>query len=435
MTRRELAGAAHIDLFERAARVTPGGVHSPVRAFRAVGASPVALVRAAGARVWDAEGREYVDWIGAWGPALLGHAHPGVVAAVRRAAELGLVFGLASPDEVALAERVTARVPGCEMVRFVVTGTEAGMSAVRVARAATGRTAILKFAGCYHGHGDAFLIRAGSGAATLGVPDSLGVPSSVAQDTRVVRYGDLDDVDRGLGEAGGEIAAVIVEPVAGNMGCIPPPDGFLAGLRERCDRTGALLIFDEVITGLRLSPGGAAERFGVTPDLMVLGKVLGGGMPLAAFGGRRALMEHVAPAGPVYQAGTYAAHPLSVAAALAVLDALDADPGMYARLEVAGERIVHGLGEAAVRAGVPLQVQRVGSMWTPFFSPAPVRSWDDAGAVDTRRYAAFFRGMLRRGILLPPSAFECAFLSTAHDDIAITRTLEAARAALAELDT
>ena len=260
------------------------------------------------------------------------------------------------------------------------------------------------------------------------------MPARLAAHTRVVRYGDLDDVDRGLGEAGGEIAAVIVEPVAGNMGCIPPPDGFLAGLRERCDRTGALLIFDEVITGLRLSPGGAAERFGVTPDLMVLGKVLGGGMPLAAFGGRRALMEHVAPAGPVYQAGTYAAHPLSVAAALAVLDALDADPGMYARLEVAGERIVHGLGEAAVRAGVPLQVQRVGSMWTPFFSPAPLRSWDDAGTVDARRYAAFFRGMLSRGILLPPSAFECAFLSTAHGEQEIARTLEAARAVLAEVD-
>ena len=429
----EAVGAVHLALFERASRVTPGGVHSPVRAFRAVGSPPIALTRASGARVWDAEGREYVDWIGAWGPALLGHAHPGVVAAVRGAAERGLVFGLASPDEVTLAERVTARVPGCEMVRFVATGTEAAMSAVRVARAVTGRAAILKFAGCYHGHGDAFLIRAGSGAATFAVPDSAGVPASVAHDTLVVRYGDLDDVDRVVRMAKDGVAAVIVEPVAGNMGCIPPPVGFLAGLRERCDRAGAVLIFDEVITGLRLGPGGAAERFGVTPDLVILGKVLGGGMPLAAFGGRRSLMEHLVPNGPVYQAGTYTAHPLSVAAGLAVLDTLDADPDLYARLEVAGERIVQGLADSAARAGVPLQVQRVGSMWTPFFSPAPVRSWDDAGAVDTRRYGAFFRGMLSRGILLPPSAFECAFLSAAHDEEGIAQTLGAARAALAEV--
>ncbi len=429
-----VAGATHAALFERAARVTPGGVHSPVRAFRAVGAPPIALVRAAGARVWDAEGREYVDWIGAWGPALLGHAHPGVTAAVRAAAERGLLFGLASPGEVVLAERVTARTPGCEMVRFVATGTEAAMSAVRIARAATGREAILKFAGCYHGHGDAFLICAGSGAATFGVPDSPGVTRSVAHDTLVARYGDIDDVDRCLREANGTVAAMIVEPVAGNMGCVPPPPGFLAALRERCDRAGAVLIFDEVISGLRLGPGGAAERFGVKPDLILLGKVLGGGMPLAAFGGRRALMERVAPSGPVYQAGTYAAHPLSVAAGLAVLDALDADPGLYARLEAAGERIAQALNEAAVRARVPLQVQRVGSMWTPFFSSTPVRSWDDAKAVDTRCHAAFFRGMLSRGILLPPSAFECAFLSAAHGEAELSRTLEAARAALAEVD-
>ncbi len=436
MTVREgaIAGAAHAALFERAARVTPGGVHSPVRAFRAVVAPPIALAKAAGARVWDAEGREYVDWIGAWGTALLGHAHPGVAAAVRGAVDRGLVFGLASPDEVTLAEHVTARIPGCEMVRFVATGTEAAMSAVRVARAATGRGAILKFTGCYHGHADAFLIRAGSGAATFGVPDSPGVTPAVAHDTLVARYGDLDDVDRCLHEANGGVAAVIVEPVAGNMGCVPPPAGFLAGLRERCVREGAVLIFDEVITGLRLGPGGAAGRSGVTPDMVLLGKVLGGGMPLAAFGGLRSLMERVAPAGPVYQAGTYAAHPLSVAAGLAVLDALDADPAVYARLEVTGERVAQGLHEAAERAGVPLQVQRVGSMWTPFFSPAPVRSWDDAGAVDTRRYAAFFRGMLRRGILFAPSAFECAFLSAAHGEEEIGRTLEAARAALAELD-
>jgi glutamate-1-semialdehyde 2,1-aminomutase len=417
--------------FARAEAVTPGGVHSPVRAFRSVGAAPLAVVSARGARVVDAEGREYVDWIGAWGPALLGHAPPRVVEAVRRALDRGLLFGLASPDEVTLAERVTARVPGLEMVRFVATGTEAAMSAVRIARAATGRTAIVKFAGCYHGHGDAFLIRAGSGAATFGVPDSPGVTPGAARDTHIARYNDLPDVDRCFAETPEGVAAVIVEPVAGNMGCVPPEPGFLEGLRERCTRAGALLVLDEVITGFRLGPGGAARRFGITPDLVLLGKVLGGGLPLAAFGGRRDLMERVAPAGPVYQAGTYAAHPLAIAAALAVLDELDADPGLYARLEEAGERLARGLGEAAARAGVPLSLQRIGSMWTPFFSPRPVRSWDDAGAVDRARHAAFFRGMLERGILLPPSAFECAFLSAAHGEAEIAQTLEAARGALA----
>jgi glutamate-1-semialdehyde 2,1-aminomutase len=432
--RGAVADGLHAALFERAARVTPGGVHSPVRAFRSVGAAPIALVRAAGARVWDAVGREYVDWIGAWGPALLGHAHPGVIAAIRDALARGALFGLASPNEVTLAERVTQRVPGCERVRFVATGTEAAMSAVRIARAATGRSAILKFAGGYHGHADAFLVRAGSGAATLGVPDSPGVPEAVARDTRVARYGDLADVDRCLDEAGGAIAAIVVEPVAGNMGCIEPPRGFLEGLRERCDRHDAILVFDEVITGFRLGPGGAAQRFAVTPDLVLLGKVLGGGMPLAAFAGRAALMDLVAPAGPVYQAGTYAAHPLAIAAALAVLDALDADPGVYERLEKAGGHVAAELADAARQAGVALQVQRVGSMWTPFFSETPVRSWDDEPLVDRKRHAAFFRAMLERGILLPPSAFECAFLSTAHGEDDVARTLRAARAALREVD-
>jgi glutamate-1-semialdehyde 2,1-aminomutase len=373
-----------------------------------------------------------VDWIGGWGPALLGHGHPGVIAAIERQARRGVLFGLASPDEVALAERVTARVPGCEMVRFVVTGTEAAMSAVRLARAATGRTGIVKFAGCYHGHGDAFLIRAGSGAATFGVPDSPGVTAGTAADTHVARYNDLDDLDRVFREAPGRIAAVIVEPVAGNMGCVPPAPGFLAGLRERCDRHGALLVFDEVITGFRLGPGGAARHFGVTPDLVTLGKALGGGMPLAAFGGRADLMGQVSPAGPVYQAGTYAAHPLSIAAGLAVMDAFDQDPGLWARLDAAGERLAAGLTAAAQRADVPAQLQRVGSMWTMFFSRRPVRSWDDADAVDRDRYAAFFRGMLARGVLLPPSAFETAFVSAAHGEAEIAHTLEAATAALAE---
>jgi len=427
----EAAGAVHAALFERAQRVTPGGVHSPVRAFRAVGAKPIATVEARGARVWDAEGREYVDWIGAWGPALLGHTHPAIVAAVRDAAGRGLVFGLASPPEIALAERVVARVPGCQSVRFVATGTEAAMSAVRIARAATGRSTIVKFAGGYHGHGDSFLIRAGSGAMTLGVPDSPGVTPDSASGTRVARYNDLDDVDRCF--AAGPVAAVIVEPVAGNMGCVPPEPGFLQGLRERCDRAGALLILDEVITGLRIDPRGAAGRFGVTPDLVLLGKALGGGMPLAAYGGRRDLMERVAPAGPVYQAGTYAAHPLSIAAALATLDVLDATPGLWDQLEGAAARVAGGLSAAASAAGVELQLQRVASMWTPFFGARPVRSWDDAATVDAARYARFFRGMLERGVLLPPSQFECAFVSASHGAEEIALTLEAASTALAEV--
>ena len=419
-------------LFARAARVTPGGVHSPVRAFRSVGLPPLSLTEAHGAMVRDADGREYVDWIGGWGPALLGHGHPDVVAAITRQARRGLLFGLASPDEVALAERVTARIPGVEQVRFVVTGTEAAMSAVRLARAASGRAGLLKFAGCYHGHGDAFLIRAGSGAATFGVPDSPGVTPGAARDTWIARYNDLEDVDRVFRETPDGIAAVIVEPVVGNMGCVPPLPGFLAGLRERCDRHSALLIFDEVITGFRLGPGGASRHFGVTADLVALGKALGGGMPIAAFGGRADLMSKISPSGPVYQAGTYAAHPLSIAAALAVMDALDRDPGLWARLEATGERLAAGLSAAARSAQLAVQVQRVGSMWTLFFSPRPVRSWDDADAVDRDRYAAFFRGMLARGVLLPPSAFETAFLSAAHGEAEIARTLEAATAALAE---
>jgi glutamate-1-semialdehyde 2,1-aminomutase len=419
--------------FERACRVTPGGVHSPVRAFAAMQCDPIAVIAAEGAVVHDADGRSFLDYIGAWGPALLGHGHPDVEAAVVDAARRGLVFGLASPAEVDLAERIVARVPGCEMVRFVVTGTEATMSAVRVSRAATGRRAVVKFAGAYHGHADMFLVSAGSGAATFGVPDSPGVTPGAVADTAIARFNDLDSVDRTFAEVAGGVAAVILEPVVGNMGCVPPEPGFLEGLRDRCTRHGAVLVFDEVMTGFRVARGGAAERYGVTPDLVTLGKIAGGGVPLAAFGGRADLMQHVAPAGKVYQAGTYAAHPLAVAAGLATLDVIDRTPDVYATLEARGARLEAGLVEAARAADVPVSVQRVGSMWTVFFSAAPIRAWEDAAGASRSAFAAFFRAMLARGVLLPPSAFESAFLSIAHDDAVIDRTLDAARAAFREV--
>ena len=418
---------------ERARRVTPGGVHSPVRAFKAMGAMPLAIVEARGAHVFDASGRCLVDWIGAWGPALLGHAHPGVESALAAALPHGVLFGLASPKEVELAERVTARVPGCDMVRFVVSGTEATMSAVRVARAATKRNAIIKFAGAYHGHADMFLVSAGSGAATFGIPDSPGVTPGAAGDTIIARFNDREDVERCFASTPNGIAAVILEPVVGNMGCVPPEPGFLEFLRDVCTRNGALLIFDEVMTGFRVSRGGAAERFGVTPDLITLGKVVGGGLPLAAFGGRRELMSLVAPEGPVYQAGTFAAHPLSIAAGLAMLDAIDALPQLYDALEARGASLEAGLTSAAQAAAVPVSMQRVGSMWTLFFSERPIRSWDDADAVNRDRYARFFRAMLERNILLPPSPFESAFISLAHGAALIEETVEAAKGALREV--
>ncbi len=424
--------AATASWIERARRVTPGGVHSPVRAFKAMAAPPLAIVEARGAHVFDQIGRRYIDWIGAWGPALLGHAQPAVESALAHALPKGLLFGLASPPEIELAERVTARVPGCEMVRFVVSGTEATMSAVRVARAATERPLIIKFAGAYHGHADMFLVAAGSGAATLGIPDSPGVTAGAAGDTIIARFNDRPDVQRCFEAAPHRIAAVIVEPVIGNMGCVPPDPGFLPFLRQICSDNGAVLIFDEVMTGFRVSRGGAAERYGVTPDLVTLGKVVGGGLPLAAFGGQRALMEMVAPSGPVYQAGTFAAHPLAIAAGAAMLDAIDAKPDLYDVLEARGASLQSAMTAAAAAEGIPISFQRVGSMWTMFFSERPVRSWDDADAVSRERYVRFFRGMLSRNVLLPPSPFESAFISLAHDATVISETVAAAKAALKE---
>jgi glutamate-1-semialdehyde 2,1-aminomutase len=418
---------------ERARRVTPGGVHSPVRAFKAMGAAPLAIVEARGAHVFDHGGRRFIDWIGAWGPALLGHANPQIESALAAALPHGLLYGLASPKEVELAERVTARVPGCDMIRFVVSGTEATMSAVRVARAATRRSVIIKFAGAYHGHADMFLVSAGSGAATLGVPDSPGVTAGAAGDTLIARFNDREDVQRCFALAADRVAALIVEPVHGNMGCVPPDPGFLRFLRDICTANGAVLIFDEVMTGFRVSRGGAAERYAVTPDLITLGKIVGGGLPLAAFGGKRSLMEMVAPEGPVYQAGTFAAHPLAITAGLAMLDAIDARPDLYDVLEARGARLQNALLAAAKAAAVPVSVQRVASMWTLFFAERPVRSWDDADAVDRERYARFFRAMLARNVLLPPSPFEAAFISLAHDAAVIDETIEAATSALREV--
>ena len=403
------------ELLEKARALMPGGVSSPVRAFRAVGGEPPFIAEGSGSRVRDIDGNEYIDLVCSWGPLIAGHAHPAVVAAIVAQARRGTSFGMPTPGEVALAERITGAMPVVEMVRFVSSGTEAAMSALRLARAATGRDAVLKFAGCYHGHADALLAKAGSGIATLGLPDSAGVTAGTARDTLTVAYNDLAGAARIADEV--PLAAIIVEPYAGNMGCVPPRAGFLEGLREVCDRTGALLIFDEVITGFRVARGGATARTGVRPDLVCLGKVIGGGLPVGAYGGTRALMSHVAPLGPAYQAGTLSGNPLAMAAGAATLDLLD--DAAYARLEEAGRALEDGLAAAARAAGVPARVQRVGSLLTLFFTDRDVWDEDGARASDLTRFAAFHRAMLRRGVLLPPSQFECLFVSLAHtpDDI------------------
>jgi glutamate-1-semialdehyde 2,1-aminomutase len=417
-------------LFERAKTIIPGGVNSPVRAFRAVGGEPRFIERGAGARVWDADGREYIDCIGSWGPLLLGHAHPAIVGAIARQAPLGTTFGAPTALEVAMAERITSLVPSIEMVRMVNSGTEATMAALRLARGATGRAKVVKFEGCYHGHGDSFLVRAGSGAATFGTPDSPGVTEAVAKDTLTVPYNDADAVERTFATHPGEVAAVIVEPVVGNMGVVVPRAGFLQALRDLCAREGALLVFDEVMTGFRLAPGGAQERFGIRPDLTTLGKIIGGGLPVGAYGGRRELMERISPAGPVYQAGTMSGNPLAMAAGLAQLDTIAGDPGLYDRLEALGRRLEDGLVVAIARRGVPAVVQRVGSMWTLFFTATQVDDWSGASACDTKAFARYFQAMLRGGVLLAPSQYEANFLSSAHGPGDIDAIVTAADAAL-----
>jgi glutamate-1-semialdehyde 2,1-aminomutase len=416
-------------LFSRAKRVIPGGVNSPVRAFGAVGGIPRFLVRGKGARVWDADGNPYVDYVLSWGPLILGHAEPRVVRAVRAAAARGTGFGAPTPGETELAEAIQQALPALERVRMVSSGTEATMSALRLARAATGRARILKFDGCYHGHADALLVAAGSGVATLGIPGSPGVPAAVSELTVQAPYNDLDAVGSAFARWGREIAAVIVEPVAGNMGFVLPQPGFLEGLRSLCDAHGALLIFDEVMTGFRVAWGGAQTHFGVRPDLTCLGKVVGGGLPAAAYGGRADLMAKIAPEGPVYQAGTLSGNPLAVAAGLETLRQLRR-AGVYEQLEACASALVVGLREAAEEAGVELTAASLGGLFGFFFHPGPVRNFEEAKKASGERFRAFFAAMLERGVYLPPSPFEAAFVSLAHHPSHVRKTIAAARVAL-----
>lgn len=422
-----------IRCFEEARRYIPGGVNSPVRAFRGVGGTPVFIERAAGAYLYDTEGKAYIDYVGSWGPMILGHAHPEILKAVHAAVDRGLSYGAPTPIETAMAEKLCGLVPSMELVRMVSSGTEATMSAIRLARGYTGRDKIVKFEGCYHGHSDSLLVKAGSGALTLGVPSSPGVPASLAEHTITLSYNDAESVRAAFEQIGDRIACAIVEPVAGNMNCVPPVPGFLETLREVCSTSGAVLIFDEVMTGFRVALGGAQALYGVTPDLTTLGKVVGGGMPVGAFGGRRDIMEHIAPLGPVYQAGTLSGNPVAMAAGLKTLE-LIAAPGFFDALGTRTNQLVTGLAGLAAKAGVPVSTHQVGGMFGIFFTDqSPIVGFEQVMACDQERFKRFFHGMLDEGIYLAPSAFEAGFVSAAHDESTIDRTLAAAAKVLAAI--
>ncbi|MCF6354583.1 MAG: glutamate-1-semialdehyde 2,1-aminomutase [Candidatus Polarisedimenticolaceae bacterium] len=421
------------ELFEQALYHIPGGVNSPVRAFRGVGGDPVFIERASGAYFYDPDGNRYIDYVGSWGPMILGHAHPAVISTVQKTVQNGLSFGAPTAIETEMANKVCELVPSMDMVRMVSSGTEATMSAIRLARGYTGRDKILKFEGCYHGHSDSLLVKAGSGALTLGEPSSPGVPASLAEHTLTLDYNNLGQVQELFSQMGEQIACIIVEPVAGNMNCIPPVAGFLEGLREVCDQYGTVLIFDEVMTGFRVSLGGAQGYYGITPDLTTLGKVIGGGMPVGAFGGKREIMERIAPLGPVYQAGTLSGNPVAMAAGLQTLE-LIATPGFYDVLSAITEKLASGLVAQAKKAGVPLTYNQIGGMFGIFFTDAPaVENFAQATACNQDAFKQFFHSMLDRGIYMAPSSYEAGFVSSAHNDDDITVTLEAAAAAFAEI--
>ena len=416
-------------MFKRAVELIPGGVNSPVRAFRGVGGTPRFIKSARGATMTDVDGRTYIDYVGSWGPMILGHADEEVIEALREALAHGTSYGAPTELEIEIAEEITRAVPSIEMVRMVNSGTEATMSAIRLARGVTRRNKLVKFEGCYHGHGDSLLVKAGSGVATLGLPDSPGVPATLARDTLTVAFNDAEALEQVFDEHAGDIAAVIIEPVVGNMGCVPPREGYLEKVREVTRRSGALLIFDEVMTGFRVARGGAQELYNVSPDITTLGKIIGGGLPVGAYGASREIMQHIAPAGPIYQAGTLSGNPLAMTAGLTTLKRLR-DATIYQRLERAGQRLCEGMAEAAREAGVPAVTNRVGSMWTTFFTDEPVTNWATASKSNRDLYGKFFHAMLQEGVYLAPSQFEAGFISTAHTDALIDKTIEAARKAL-----
>ena len=419
-------------LFTRASELLPGGVNSPVRAFKSVGGEPFFAQRAEGPYLHDVDGNRYIDYVGSWGPMIAGHAHPKVLAAVERTMRDGLSFGVPNALEVTMAEAITSIVPSCEMVRMVNSGTEATLSAIRVARGATGRNRIVKFEGCYHGHGDSFLVKAGSGALTLGLPNSPGVPSALADLTLTIPYNDFDAATELFEKAGSDIAGLIIEPIVGNANCILPRDGYLQHLRDLCTKHGALLIFDEVMTGFRVALGGAQQRYGITPDLSTFGKIIGGGMPVGAYGGRRDLMSQVAPAGPISQAGTLSGNPVAMAAGLATLE-LIREPGFHDALERSTHALCDGLESAARDAGVTFHTVRAPGMFGLYFREGPIETFEDAKGSDSARFNRFFHAMLERGVYLAPSAFEAGFVSSAHGEAEIAATVEAARAAFAEV--